>query len=574
MEAPAMEPGEMEAMLRAAAEFASYPGNGPSSSSSISSGSGRIIFWPALAGGGGGEIRGWGAHGDDTVRQFLEQYPLPKLLGVRLMYLGWMKLLPHAWTKYFLRDMEHHFCQAMAFIQAGLLANSKNTRQLACKAVIHLLDKAGDSAVVVDTFVQHNLYPLLMNCLTEGDEEISAISLDGIKRLAQIPKGIEIIFPPNGQGSVQLHKVAAQSSSMARIRILSLIAKLFAVSTYTATAIYDSNLLSLFEDEIKDRRDMLKTLSALEVLYELVEHPHSNIFLLKTNLLQLMVDVINDSSADSIVRSRATLISGRLLSSADAFTTIDRNCVANLLLAIDKLLKMEESQNTDETESALEALGLIGTTSAGACLLLTDSSNAARHVVEASFGRQGRGKQLAALHAFGSISGVDRQEDQIKLDNQAEERLKRFVYTTARNSPKLTPSALLLSVLQQDPDIRITGYRVISGLVAREWCLMEICSKLDIINLVTDPKMEMTKLGMEARHDCCLAISKALSSSHLLHEPSLSELIGKLNEAVKRGPYLSERKRVEPQPVVVPAESLKRGLLEWAARILTRDLWL
>lgn len=44
-----MEPGEMEAMLRAAAEFASYPGNGPSSSSSISSGSGRIIFWPALA---------------------------------------------------------------------------------------------------------------------------------------------------------------------------------------------------------------------------------------------------------------------------------------------------------------------------------------------------------------------------------------------------------------------------------------------------------------------------------------------------------------------------------------------
>jgi hypothetical protein len=130
--------------------------------------------------------------------------------------------------------------------------------------------------------------------------------------------------------------------------------------------------------------------------------------------------------------------------------------VANLLLAIDKLLKMEESQNTDETESALEALGLIGTTSAGACLLLTDSSNAARHVVEASFGRQGRGKQLAALHAFGSISGVDRQEDQIKLDNQAEERLKRFVYTTARNSPKLTPSALLLSVLQQDPDIRIT----------------------------------------------------------------------------------------------------------------------
>ena len=56
----------------------------------------------------------------------------------------------------------------------------------------------------------------------------------------------------------------------ARIRILSLIAKLFAVSSSTATAIRDSNLLSLFEDEIKDRNDMLKTLSALEVLYEVI----------------------------------------------------------------------------------------------------------------------------------------------------------------------------------------------------------------------------------------------------------------------------------------------------------------
>ncbi|KAL5230029.1 hypothetical protein ABZP36_028805 [Zizania latifolia] len=522
--APAMEPRELDAMLRAAADLASYPGT----------------------------------HGDDTVRQFLEKFPLSKLLGALQSEAdvpGTNETVAACLDKIFSSSYGASFLPSYgAFIQAGLLANSKNIRQLACKSVIYLLDKAGDSSATVDTFVQHNLYPLLINCLTEGDEEISATALDGIKHLAEIPKGIDIIFPPNGQGSVQLDKVAAQSSSLARIRILSLIAKLFAVSSYTATAIRDSNLLSLFEYEIKDRRDMLKTLSALEVLYELVQHPHSNVFLLKTNLLQLITDAINDSSADSIVRSRAVLISGRLLSSADAFTTIDQSCITNLLLAMDKILKMEESQDSDETESALEALGLIGTTSVGACLLLTDSSNVSRHVIEASFNRQGRGKQLASLHALGSICGVDRQEDQIKLDKQAEERLKRLVYTTARSSPKLTPSALLLSVLQQDPDIRIAGYRLISGLVAREWCLMEVCSKSDIISLVTDPKMEMTKLGMEARHDCCVAISKALSSSHLLHEPSLYELIEKLNEAVRRGPYLSERKRVESQPVVVTAD--------------------
>ncbi|XP_062232109.1 uncharacterized protein LOC133929388 [Phragmites australis] len=519
----AVAPGELGAMLRAAADFASYPG----------------------------------VHGEDTVRQFLEQFPLPRLFGALQSDAdvpGVDETVTECLDKVFASRYGASLLPSYgAFIQAGLLTDSKNIRKLACKSVCHLLDKAEDSSAAVETVVQHNLYPLLINCLVEGDEEISAIVLNAIKRLAEIPKGSDIIFPPDGQGPVQLDKVAAQSSSMARIRILSLIAKLFTVSSYTATAIRDSNLLSIFEEEIKDRKDMLKTLSALEVLYELVEHPHSNIFLLKTNLLELIIDVINDSSADSVIRSRAALISGRLLSSADAFTAIDQSCVTNLLLAIDNILKMEESHNADEIESALETLGLIGTTTQGAHLLLT-SSNVARHVVESSFDRQGVGRQLAALHAFGSICGVDRQEDQMKLDGQAEEYLKRLVYTTAADSPKLTPSALLLSILQQDPDIRIAGYRVISGLVVREWCLREVCSNSDIIRLVTDPTMETTKLGMEARYDCCVAINKALSSSHLLHEASLSELIGKLSDAVARGPYLSDRKRVEARPVVVTAE--------------------
>ncbi|PWZ18628.1 hypothetical protein Zm00014a_044212 [Zea mays] len=523
-----------------------------------------------------------GLHSDDTVRQFLERCPLPKLLGLRkntsfrdpLEVLSIHVLIPihtsalqseedvpgmvETVTECLDKIFSSRYGASLlpnygAFIQAGLLTDSKQIRKLACKAVLHLLDKAEDGGAAVETVVQHNLYPLLIKCLIEGDEEISAIILDTVKRLAQIPKGAEVIFPPDGQGSVQLGKVAAQSSSLARIRILSLIAKLFTVSSYTATAIRDSNLLSIFEEEIKDRRDMLKTLSALEVLYELVEHPHSNIFLLKTNLLQLIIDIINDSSADSVIRSRAALVSGRLLSSADAFTAIDKSCVTNLLIAIGRILKMEESKNTDEIESALETLGLIGTTSQGAHFLLT-SSNVARHVVESSFDRQGRGRQLAALHAFGNICGVGRQEDQMKLDSEAEENLKRLVYTTAANSPKLTPSALLLSVLQQDPDVRIAGYRVITGLVIREWCLREVCLNSEIIRLVTDPTMETTKLGMETRYGCCVAINKALSSSHLLHEASLSELVGKLNDAVKRGPYLSDRKRVEARPVVDTAE--------------------
>jgi len=98
------------------------------------------------------------------------------------------------------------------------------------------------------------------------------------------------------------------------------------------------------------------------------------------------------------------------------------------------------------------------------------------------------------------------------------------------------------------------GYRVITGMVARLWFLMEICSKQEIINIVTDASTETTKIGMEARYKCCQSIHKAfVSSSKLLNDPALAGLAAKLQEAVRRGPYLA-RKHVEAQPVVVTAD--------------------
>lgn len=37
---------------------------------------------------------------------------------------------------------------------------------------------------------------------------------------------------------------------------------------------------------------------------------------------------------------------------------------------------------------------------------------------------------------------------------------------------------------------------MITGLVARPWCLMELCSKQEIINTVTDASTEATKIGL------------------------------------------------------------------------------
>ncbi|XP_028796818.1 uncharacterized protein LOC114752258 [Neltuma alba] len=103
------------------------------------------------------------------------------------------------------------------------------------------------------------------------------------------------------------------------------------------------------------------------------------------------------------------------------------------------------------------------------------------------------GISRAALHALGNICGETRSENNIILNSEAEENLRRLVYEVASRSLKFTPSGLFLSVLQQDSEIRLAGYRMISGLVARSWCLMEICSKQEIIQMVTDPSTETTK---------------------------------------------------------------------------------
>lgn len=53
-----------------------------------------------------------------------------------------------------------------------------------------------------------------------------------------------------------------------RVRILALIVKLFSISSSVASVVYNSNLLSLLVEEALTGNDMLKTLSVIELLYE------------------------------------------------------------------------------------------------------------------------------------------------------------------------------------------------------------------------------------------------------------------------------------------------------------------
>lgn len=495
-----------------------------------------------------------GAHSDASAQDFLNRFPLSAVINALQTKAEYPDLenalvdcLERLFKTRYGASLIPHY---MTFVIVGLGAESQKVRRLACQTVSCLLENI-DEAIVVQLIHEYGVYQLLLNCLISGDEEVAATSTDAVRKLASHSKGIDIIFPESGNEATNLVNLATNCSSLGRVRLLALIVKLFSISSSVASRVYNSNLLSLLEAEISNANDTLVTLSSLELLYELADVQHSTEFLSRTKLLQILTSFISDASAESILRSRAMMITGRLMARKNAFVFIDESGCKNLISAIDRRFNLLENENADECECALEALGQIGFSNKGATLLLSGAQPAGRHVIYAAFDRQQHGKQLAALHALANIVGETRAENDVLLDGVAEENLRRLIYETASKTSKLTPSGLLLSVLQQDSEIRKAGYRVITALVMRPWCLMEVVSRQEIIDIATDTFTETEKIGMEARHKCCQSLYKGFtSSSKLIADNALSGVATKLEEAIRRGPYLG-RRLSEAQPTVM-----------------------
>ncbi|GAB2258950.1 hypothetical protein Droror1_Dr00015110 [Drosera rotundifolia] len=495
------------------------------------------------------------AHREAAVKEFLGRFPLPVIISALQTQVDVPAVEPALVpclerifeTKYGASLIPHY----MAFLQVGLRAESQLVRCLVCKTVSCLFENLDDSSVSpAQLVIAYDIYPMLLDCLLNGDERTAAASMDAILNFARSLEGIAVIFPLDNNEGTSLRNLAAKTSPLGRVRILALIVKLFSLSHEVASVISTSNLLSLFETEVSTTSDTLVTLTVLELLYEMAEIQHSAEFLSKTTLLQLLSSIIS-TSAESILRSRALMISGRMLSTENVFKFVDESSVRTVISATEGRLRAVETVDQDECESAIEALGQIGSSTHGADLLFSSSPRATRFVIHAAFDNQRRGKQLAALHAVGNIIGETRPESSKMLSPDHEENLRRFIYETASNSTKLTPSGLFLSLLQQDSEVRLGGYRLVTGLAVRPWFLMEICSRQEIINIVTDPYIESTKNSMEARHKCCQAIYDALAvSTRLGTDPALARIAEKLQEALKRGPYLV-RKHAEATPTVM-----------------------
>uniref|UniRef100_A0A2P2L3F6 26S proteasome non-ATPase regulatory subunit 5 n=1 Tax=Rhizophora mucronata TaxID=61149 RepID=A0A2P2L3F6_RHIMU len=305
-----------------------------------------------------------GVQNDAVVKDFLDRFPLPVIISA-LQTRGDVNGLANILVACLERIFKTNYGvslipQYLSFVQIGLKADSQAVKCLSCKTVYCLLENLNDNAIsAAQLIIDNNIYPLLLDCLLNGNEQVTTASIEAIKKLAGTLKGMEIIFSADHNGNTQLGNLLAQCSSLGRVRVLSLIVKLFSVSPHVASVVYNSKLLSLLEAELSNTDDTLVTLSTLELIYELAEIQHGTEFLSGTSLLQLLSSIISNAAMDPIIRSRAMIISGRLLGKANIYKFIDKSCVRTIIFAIDGRLQ-SESLDSNECESALEALGQIG----------------------------------------------------------------------------------------------------------------------------------------------------------------------------------------------------------------------
>ncbi|KAG2309793.1 hypothetical protein Bca52824_029541 [Brassica carinata] len=488
-----------------------------------------------------------GPQGDSSVKEFLDRFPLPVIfnaLQTETDIPGFENTLVTCLervfkTKYGASLIPHY----MPVLQAGLKSNSAVVKSLACKTVTSLLENRDANDVSpVQLIVSNGIYPLLLEYIIKSDDEVANAASETIKSLARFPDAMLVIFPTDTNDATHLGNLAARSSSLARVRVLSLIVKLFSISPHLASAVKNSGLLDLLEAEMKGTKDTLVILNVLELYYELMEVEHSSEFVPQTSLIQMFCSIISGTSVDLFLNLRAIMISGRLLSRENIYNTVDETCVKALISAIDASLESPEMNDTDAHEAALDALGQIGSTTRGANLVLSTTPPAARHVVASAFDRNALGKQLAALHALAYIAGETRPKSSRIVDEKAEENLRCLIYDVAAQSTKLTPSGLFLSVLQQSSEMRLAAMG-----------LMEILSKEEIINIVTDATTETAKIAMEGRYNCCKAIHEAFLCSNFVDDPRRLKTGEKLQEAVRSGPYMSKKYR-DARPEVMMAE--------------------
>ena len=506
-----------------------------------------------------------------SAESFLSKFPLPVLLGaletgrdVPGLETAVVASLERIFrTSYGSRLLPH----TVQYANAGLKADSPLVRKLTCVAIGDLLVAGqGDGGATVRALAEEHLVAPLLLAVGDGDASVAKAAVDAVGRLARSRGGLELIFNDKGAGSGVLRDLASHSSTIIRIRALAMAASIFGVSEGAAIAVQGSGIFDVLAAELDNSDDMLAQLNALELLCEVAVTPHGAKFLLAGNLIGRLTSTICNPTLDSLVRSRAMTVAARLTALYDESpgSLMPASEAAGIADAFGEVLKhMEEMEqngqmvDATEHENALDAVSFIGKTVQGAELLFDPRTMVSRRVMNAAFLHRALNIKLAGIHALATSAGSERDPSRVMLSERAEVQLRDMIYSAAgERSSTRTPAGMFLIFFQQSPEVRLAMYRFTTPMLARLWCVRELCASRELIDYLLEPRLETNKDAMEWRHVCCVAMTTALSSAIQRGQIPSSETLSRLEEFVRKGPFQGKEEQKGAVPIYATQERM------------------
>jgi 26S proteasome non-ATPase regulatory subunit 5 len=229
----------------------------------------------------------------------------------------------------------------------------------------------------------------------------------------------------------------------------------------------------------------------------------------------------------------------------------------DLLRHFEEVERSGETVDATEHENALDALSFIGRTVHGAELLFNPRTMVARHVMNAAFQHRALNIKLAGIHALATMAGSERDPSRVLLSESAEAQLKDMIYSAAgERSSTRTPAGMFLIFFQQSPEVRLAMYRFTTPMLARIWCLRELCASRELVDYLLDPRLETDKDAMEWRHVCCVAMATALSAAVERGQILSSETLSRLEEFVRKGPFQGREEQKSAVPIYATQERM------------------
>ncbi|RXH83197.1 hypothetical protein DVH24_003695 [Malus domestica] len=128
-----------------------------------------------------------GFQNDASAKEFLDRFPLPVILNalqtkadVPRLESTLVAVLERVFNTKYGASLIPQF---MPFVQVGLTAESQ---EVSC-----LLENLNEGSVSATRLIlDHNIYPLLLDCLIHGNETVATLAMDAIAKIAGSPEGI------------------------------------------------------------------------------------------------------------------------------------------------------------------------------------------------------------------------------------------------------------------------------------------------------------------------------------------------------------------------------------------------